>query len=188
MAARGSSQNARSAIRSVPEPYAPDGRPANVKRRSHLRQAGTVSSPERARRRQRSSATGLAKRRSRPSPRSPLLTAAVRVSRSRGSNNCRAPCGNGFRTLSLVRILYRVAVCRTYGNSVWHGYTGTKNEPSSPSAVHPGNRRAEGQETAAQKVRMAEDAWNSRDPTRVALAYTPVARVRPAVFMTRAPL
>jgi uncharacterized protein len=28
-------------------------------------------------------------------------------------------------------------------------------------------------ETAAQKARMAEDAWNSRDPERVALAYTP---------------
>ena len=28
-------------------------------------------------------------------------------------------------------------------------------------------------ETAAQKVRAAEDAWNSRDPERVALAYTP---------------
>ncbi len=27
-------------------------------------------------------------------------------------------------------------------------------------------------ETAAQKVRMAEDAWNSRDPERVAPAYT----------------
>jgi nuclear transport factor 2 (NTF2) superfamily protein len=27
-------------------------------------------------------------------------------------------------------------------------------------------------ETAPQKVRMAEDAWNSRDPARVALAYT----------------
>ena len=27
--------------------------------------------------------------------------------------------------------------------------------------------------TAAQKARMAEDAWNSRDPQRVALAYTP---------------
>ena len=27
-------------------------------------------------------------------------------------------------------------------------------------------------ETAAQKVRMAEDAWNSRDPERVSLAYT----------------
>ncbi len=27
-------------------------------------------------------------------------------------------------------------------------------------------------ETAAQKVRAAEDAWNSRDPDRVALAYT----------------
>ena len=28
-------------------------------------------------------------------------------------------------------------------------------------------------ETAIQKVRMAEDAWNTRDPERVALAYTP---------------
>ena len=27
-------------------------------------------------------------------------------------------------------------------------------------------------ETAAQKARMAEDAWNSRDPVRVSLAYT----------------
>ena len=27
-------------------------------------------------------------------------------------------------------------------------------------------------ETAAQKVRLAEDAWNTRDPARVALAYT----------------
>jgi uncharacterized protein len=28
------------------------------------------------------------------------------------------------------------------------------------------------QETAAQKVRMAEDGWNNRDPERVALAYS----------------
>jgi len=27
-------------------------------------------------------------------------------------------------------------------------------------------------ETAAQKARLAEDAWNSRDPERVAQAYT----------------
>jgi hypothetical protein len=33
-------------------------------------------------------------------------------------------------------------------------------------------------ETAAQKARMAEDAWNSRDPARVALAYTPDSRWR----------
>ncbi|MGX7742361.1 nuclear transport factor 2 family protein [Rhodopseudomonas parapalustris] len=33
-------------------------------------------------------------------------------------------------------------------------------------------------ETAAQKVRMAEDAWNSRDPVRVSLAYTPDCRWR----------
>ena len=28
-------------------------------------------------------------------------------------------------------------------------------------------------ETAVQKVRLAEDGWNSRDPQKVALAYTP---------------
>ncbi|SIS42110.1 DUF1348 family protein [Neptunomonas antarctica] len=28
-------------------------------------------------------------------------------------------------------------------------------------------------ETATQKVRMAEDGWNSRDPVKVSLAYTP---------------
>ena len=33
-------------------------------------------------------------------------------------------------------------------------------------------------ETATQKVRMAEDAWNSRDPQRVALAYTTESRWR----------
>jgi len=33
-------------------------------------------------------------------------------------------------------------------------------------------------ETAAQKARMAEDAWNSRDPARVAQAYTEQSRWR----------
>ena len=33
-------------------------------------------------------------------------------------------------------------------------------------------------ETAAQKIRAAEDAWNSRDPQRVALAYTEDSRWR----------
>jgi hypothetical protein len=33
-------------------------------------------------------------------------------------------------------------------------------------------------ETAAQKARMAEDAWNGRDPSRVALAYTEGSRWR----------
>ena len=33
-------------------------------------------------------------------------------------------------------------------------------------------------ETAAQKARMAEDAWNSRDPERVSLAYTEDSRWR----------
>jgi nuclear transport factor 2 (NTF2) superfamily protein len=32
--------------------------------------------------------------------------------------------------------------------------------------------------TAAQKVRMAEDAWNSLDPVRVSLAYTEASRWR----------
>lgn len=32
--------------------------------------------------------------------------------------------------------------------------------------------------TAAEKARLAEDAWNSRDPARVALAYTPDSRWR----------
>jgi uncharacterized protein len=29
------------------------------------------------------------------------------------------------------------------------------------------------EETARQKVKAAEDAWNTRDPEKVALAYTP---------------
>jgi len=33
-------------------------------------------------------------------------------------------------------------------------------------------------ETAIQKVRMAEDGWNSRNPEKVALAYTPDSRWR----------
>ena len=33
-------------------------------------------------------------------------------------------------------------------------------------------------ETAVRKVRAAEDAWNSRDPQRVSLAYTPDSRWR----------
>lgn len=51
-------------------------------------------------------------------------------------------------------------------------------------------------ETAAQKVRMAEDAWNSRDPTRVVAVYTedtvwrnrsefPQGREAVAEFLTR---
>lgn len=52
------------------------------------------------------------------------------------------------------------------------------------------------EETAVQKVRMAEDAWNSRDPQRVSLAYTvdtrwrnraefPVGRDQVVEFLTR---
>ena len=33
-------------------------------------------------------------------------------------------------------------------------------------------------ETAVQKVRMAEDAWNTRDPEKVAAAYSPDSRWR----------
>src|SRR5467141_2895593 len=33
-------------------------------------------------------------------------------------------------------------------------------------------------ESAIQKVRLAEDGWNSRDPERVAMAYTPDSRWR----------
>jgi uncharacterized protein len=40
-------------------------------------------------------------------------------------------------------------------------------------------------ETAAQKVRLAEDAWNSRNPEKVSLAYTPDSRWRNRVeFLT----
>jgi nuclear transport factor 2 (NTF2) superfamily protein len=43
-------------------------------------------------------------------------------------------------------------------------------------------------DTARQKVRLAEDAWNSRDPEKVALAYTPDSRWRNRVeFMTGRP-
>ena len=34
------------------------------------------------------------------------------------------------------------------------------------------------EETAIQKVRMAEDAWNGRDPEKVSLAYTPDSKWR----------
>ena len=33
-------------------------------------------------------------------------------------------------------------------------------------------------ETATQKVRLAEDGWNSRDPDRVSLSYSPDTRRR----------
>ena len=33
-------------------------------------------------------------------------------------------------------------------------------------------------DTAVQKVRLAEDLWNSRDPEKVALAYSPDSRWR----------
>lgn len=43
-------------------------------------------------------------------------------------------------------------------------------------------------ESAAQKARLAEDAWNSRDPHRVAMAYTPDSAWRNrAEFVTGRP-
>ena len=39
--------------------------------------------------------------------------------------------------------------------------------------------------TAIQKVRAAEDAWNTRDPARVVLAYTPDSRWRNRVEFPR---
>jgi hypothetical protein len=45
--------------------------------------------------------------------------------------------------------------------------------PSNRASVPPFTR-----ESAIEKVRKAEDAWNSRDPARVALAYTPDSRWR----------
>ena len=41
------------------------------------------------------------------------------------------------------------------------------------------------EETAHQKVRLAEDGWNSRDPAKVALAYTPDSRWRNRVEFPR---
>ena len=41
------------------------------------------------------------------------------------------------------------------------------------------------EQSAVEKVRLAEDGWNSRDPARVALAYTPDTRWRNRVeFVT----
>jgi uncharacterized protein len=47
--------------------------------------------------------------------------------------------------------------------------TPTESRPPLPPFTH---------ESAIQKVRLAEDAWNSRNPQRVALAYTPDSQWR----------
>jgi nuclear transport factor 2 (NTF2) superfamily protein len=47
------------------------------------------------------------------------------------------------------------------------------NNPEARPPLPPFSR-----ETALQKVRMAEDGWNSRDPERVAMAYTVDSRWR----------
>jgi nuclear transport factor 2 (NTF2) superfamily protein len=41
------------------------------------------------------------------------------------------------------------------------------SDPNKPAPIPPFT-----QESAARKIRMAEDTWNTRDPERVALAYT----------------
>lgn len=48
------------------------------------------------------------------------------------------------------------------------------NQPLQPRPPLPPFTR----ETAIQKIRMAEDAWNSHDPERVSLAYTPDSQWR----------
>ena len=58
----------------------------------------------------------------------------------------------------------------------------SKNAQVGPHSNHIPERRLPvppfSRETATQKVRVAEDGWNSRDPERVALAYTPDSRWR----------
>ncbi len=49
----------------------------------------------------------------------------------------------------------------------------TSNTPELRPPLPPFSR-----ETAIQKVRMAEDGWNSRDPERVSLVYTPDSQWR----------
>ena len=44
------------------------------------------------------------------------------------------------------------------------------------------------EETARQKVQAAEDAWNSRDPERVSLAYTEDSRWRNQVSADESPI
>ena len=43
------------------------------------------------------------------------------------------------------------------------------------------------QESARQKVRMAEEAWNTRDPEKVSLAYTPGQRLAQSPRLQRRP-
>src|SRR3979490_1092851 len=62
------------------------------------------------------------------------------------------------------RLMYELAID-------WHMETqqSIHTKPPLPPFTH---------ETAELKVRLAEDAWNSRDPARVALAYTPSSQWR----------
>src|SRR5256714_3765867 len=53
------------------------------------------------------------------------------------------------------------------------GAASTQSQIATRPPLPPFNR-----ETAIQKVRLAEDAWNSRDPEKVALAYTIDSRWR----------
>jgi len=53
--------------------------------------------------------------------------------------------------------------------------SGSNHKPRSRNALR---CRHSHRETAIQKVRLAEDGWNSRDPEKVALAYTVDSRWR----------
>jgi nuclear transport factor 2 (NTF2) superfamily protein len=55
----------------------------------------------------------------------------------------------------------------------WSGFRARRANESPRPPLPPFTR-----ESAAKKVRLAEDAWNSRDPKRVALAYTEDSRWR----------
>ncbi len=55
----------------------------------------------------------------------------------------------------------------------WGGGSGGNGGNMTPSGLPPFTR-----ESAIEKVRQAEDAWNTRDPERVALGYSPDSRWR----------
>src|SRR5260370_28325487 len=82
--------------------------------------------------------------------------------------------------------------CGSGHRPIWNSYRAIGNRPSTPQNGAVWSRPYQQprptmsrpplppftRETAAQKARMAEDAWNSRDPERVALAYTEDSRWR----------
>src|SRR5271165_1281066 len=77
----------------------------------------------------------------------------------------------------LARRLPGPAGDRAADSVAWHSYArkrpSTRDSPMNRPPLPPFTS-----DTAAQKARMAEDAWNTRDPARVALAYTTDSRWR----------